>query len=149
MATVNHSRGARLSRRFGADRPRTHPKRAHSPAGGDLPSQPHPTSPAIRRQDRSKPGRRVPATGQHSIRSPKGQPSESPADSPLFAVLPGVRLHLEVARATATVCALALKGQSADSDTEVSIVLQRSVADEIDRQIERLDAAVKEVGHGR
>jgi hypothetical protein len=90
----------------------------------------------------------VRATGQHSIRSLKGKPRELPPDSPLFVVLSGVRLHLEVAQAAATVCAMALKSQSADNDPEVSIVLQRSVADEIDRQIERLNAAIKEVRHG-
>jgi hypothetical protein len=91
----------------------------------------------------------VPATGQHSIRFPEGKPPELPVDSLLLAVLSDVRLHLEVAQAAATVCALALKGQSADGDPEVSVVLQRSVADEIDRQIERLNAAVKGARHGQ
>lgn len=149
MATVNHSGGARLSRRFGADRPRTHPEPPRSPASGELPSQSASASLATSRRDRSRRGRRASTTGRHSFRSSKSKPPELPDGSPLVAVLSDVRLHLEVAHAAATVCAWALKGQRADSDPEISVVLQRLVADEIDRQMERLDAAIKGVSHGQ
>jgi hypothetical protein len=33
----------------------------------------------------------------------------------------------------------ALKAQDADSDAEAALILQRSIGDELDRQIERLD----------
>jgi hypothetical protein len=64
-------------------------------------------------------------------------------------VLSDVSLRLEVAHAAAAVCARVLKSQSADSDLEVSVVLQRTVAHEIDRQIERLKAVVKGARHGQ
>jgi hypothetical protein len=41
--------------------------------------------------------------------------------------------------AIAYVTSAALKAQDADSDNEAALVLQRCVADELDRQLERLD----------
>lgn len=39
--------------------------------------------------------------------------------------------------------AAALRGQNADSDTEIATTLQRCVGDELDRQVERLDALAR------
>jgi hypothetical protein len=77
------------------------------------------------------------------------KPPELAAGSPLLAVLSDVRLRLEVAHAAAAVCARALRDQSADSDLEISVVLQRAVADEIDRQIDRLNAAIEGARYGQ
>jgi hypothetical protein len=46
---------------------------------------------------------------------------------------------LTVVRATAYVCASALAHEAADNDVDVGLVLKRSVGDELDRQLERLD----------
>ncbi len=61
---------------------------------------------------------------------------------PLVAVLSEIRLRLLVAMAESAVCSAALKAQHADSDDDVAVLLQRSIADELNRQIERLDAVV-------
>jgi hypothetical protein len=90
----------------------------------------------------------VSAKDRHSMDS-KGKPPELPTDSALMEVLYHVRLHLEVVRAAATVCAMALKSQNAENDYDISVVLRRSVADAIDRQIERMNAAVKGAHHGQ
>jgi hypothetical protein len=56
---------------------------------------------------------------------------------PLVAVLSEIRLRLLVAMAASAVCSTALKAQHADSDDDVAVLLQRSIADELNRQIER------------
>ena len=61
---------------------------------------------------------------------------------PLVAVLSEIRLRLVVAMAASAVCSAALKAQHADSDDDVAVLLQRSIADELNRQIERLDAVI-------
>lgn len=55
------------------------------------------------------------------------------------AALTEMRRKLMVVRATAYVCASALAHEAADEDVDVGLVLQRSVGDELDRQLERLD----------
>jgi hypothetical protein len=59
-----------------------------------------------------------------------------------LAVLSDISLRLKVAMAATAVCGAALKSQNADSDEDAAVVLQRCVADELDRQIERLDAVI-------
>ena len=61
---------------------------------------------------------------------------------PLVAVLSEIRLQLLVAVAASAVCSAALKSQHADSDDDVAALLQRSIADELNRQIEWLDAVI-------
>jgi hypothetical protein len=59
---------------------------------------------------------------------------------PLFSPdLLDIRHRLEIAMACAYVASAALKCQEADLDREAAISIQRSVADELHRQIERLD----------
>ena len=55
------------------------------------------------------------------------------------AALTEIYHKLTVVRATAYVCASALEHEAADEDVDVGLVLQRSVGDELDRQLERLD----------
>ena len=66
----------------------------------------------------------------------------SPKALPLVAVLSEIRLRLLVAMAASAVCSAALKAQHADSDDDVAVPLQRSIADELNRQIEWLDAVI-------
>jgi hypothetical protein len=56
--------------------------------------------------------------------------------------LTDIRRRLAVAMAVTVVCSTALRNQTADCDTDAAVVLQRLVADELDRQIERLDALI-------
>jgi hypothetical protein len=65
-----------------------------------------------------------------------------PGALPVVAVLSEIRLRLVVAMAASAVCSAALKAQHADSDDDVAVLLQRSIADELNRQIERLDAVI-------
>ena len=65
-----------------------------------------------------------------------------PTALPLVAVLSEIRLQFLVAMAASAVCSAALKAQHADSDDDVAVLLQRSIADELSRQIERLDAVI-------
>ena len=55
------------------------------------------------------------------------------------ATLLDISLRLKVAMAVVAVCGIALKNQYADNDADVAVVLQRCVADELDRQIGRID----------
>ena len=50
---------------------------------------------------------------------------------PLVAVLSEIRLRLLVAMAASAVCSADLKAQHADSDDDVAVLLQRSIADEL------------------
>jgi len=52
-------------------------------------------------------------------------------------MLSDISLRLKVAMAATVVCGAALKSQNADSDEDAAVVLQRCVADELDRPIER------------
>lgn len=65
-----------------------------------------------------------------------------PRALPLVAVLSEIRLQLLVAMAASAVCSAALKAQRADSDDDVAVLLQRCIADELNRQIERLDVVI-------
>jgi hypothetical protein len=51
-----------------------------------------------------------------------------------------IRQRLALVMAIAYVTSAPLKCQNADSDQEAALVLQRSVGDALDAQIERLDA---------
>jgi hypothetical protein len=55
------------------------------------------------------------------------------------ALLDNIARRLDVGRASAVVCRLALKAQNTECDQEVATVLQWSITDELERQIERLD----------
>jgi len=46
---------------------------------------------------------------------------------------------LEVAKSAAYVSSITLTAQAADADPEVALVLRRTVADEIGRQVERIN----------
>jgi len=50
-----------------------------------------------------------------------------------------IRAGLEVAQSAAYVSIVALRAQAADRDIDVALVLRRIVADEIGRQVERID----------
>jgi hypothetical protein len=50
-----------------------------------------------------------------------------------------IRAGLEVAQSAAYVSSVALHSQAADRDIDVALVLRRIVADEIGRQVERID----------
>jgi hypothetical protein len=58
-------------------------------------------------------------------------------------VLANIRARLGIAMAAATVTSLALKHQNAERDVDAAHLLQRSVVDEISRQVERLDHILK------
>jgi hypothetical protein len=79
--------------------------------------------------------RRKSASHNHVIRSVCQLAAE--ASKPL-SMLSDISLRLKVAMAATVVCGAALKSQNADSDEDAAVVLQRCVADELDRQIERL-----------
>jgi hypothetical protein len=64
-------------------------------------------------------------------------------------VLSDIGLRLKVAMAATVVCGAALKSQNADSDADAAVVLQRCVADELDRQIERLDILAARCHEGK
>jgi hypothetical protein len=54
-----------------------------------------------------------------------------------------IRAGLEVAKSAAYVSSIALSAQAADADPEVALVLRRTVADEISRQVERIDGLLQ------
>jgi hypothetical protein len=89
----------------------------------------------------SRPGN---STRVHSSRSDKRPPvSKSDRQIPaISAELADIRLRLSVAMSAAYVASAALKAQEADSDVDAALVLQRSVGDALDAQIERLDVLV-------
>jgi transcriptional regulator with XRE-family HTH domain len=60
-------------------------------------------------------------------------------DSTLTGALMETRTGLEVAKSAAYVSSVALRAQAADNDTDVALVLRRIVADEIGRQVDRID----------
>jgi hypothetical protein len=82
-----------------------------------------------------------PARGPREESRTQRKPNVSGA-LPLVAVLSEIRPRLLVAMAASAVCSAALKAQHADSDDDVAVLLQRSIADELNRQIERLDAVI-------
>ena len=51
-----------------------------------------------------------------------------------------IRSKLEIAMAVVCISSADLRAQSADNDAGVALCLQRCAGDEIDRQIERIDA---------
>jgi uncharacterized protein (UPF0254 family) len=63
--------------------------------------------------------------------------------SKVLPTLANIRAHLGIALAAAAVASLALKRQNAEGDADVALLLQRCVADEISRQIDRLDEILK------
>jgi hypothetical protein len=54
-----------------------------------------------------------------------------------------IRSKLEIAMAVVCISSAALRVQSADNDAVVALCLQRCAGDEIDRQIERIDALLE------
>jgi hypothetical protein len=80
--------------------------------------------------------RRKSASHNHGIRSVR---EVAAAASKPLPMLSDISLRLKVAMAATVFCGAALKSQNADSDDDTAVVLQRYVADELDRQIERLD----------
>ena len=50
-----------------------------------------------------------------------------------------IRAGLEVAKSAVYVSSIAFGSQAADGDVDVALVLRRIVADEIGRQVERID----------
>jgi hypothetical protein len=54
-----------------------------------------------------------------------------------------IRSKLEIAMAVVCISSAALRAQSADNDACVALCLQRCAGDEIDRQIERIDALLE------
>jgi hypothetical protein len=114
-----------------------HPKPGRSRAHAS--ARPEPVinaSATVRRQ-----GQTEHARGPHKDARTQREPNLSGA-LPLVAVLSEIRLRLLVAMAASAVCSAALKAQHADSDDDVAVLLQRSIADELNRQIERLDAVI-------
>ena len=82
--------------------------------------------------DSSRQTRRRPEGGR---RSPK--PASDAANQE---ALSDIRRRLEVAMAVTTCISASLAAQHADTDADAALALQRCVADELDRQIERLDS---------
>lgn len=56
-----------------------------------------------------------------------------------------IRAGLEVAKSAAYVSRIALTAQAAGADPDVALVLRRTVADEIGRQVERIDGLLEGV----
>jgi hypothetical protein len=84
---------------------------------------------------------------RNSTRKPRRKPTPGDVPSPAAAAtLTDIRRRLEIVRAIAYTCAAALEHQDADSDVDVGLLLQRSVGDELDRQIERLDQLLEARG---
>ena len=61
------------------------------------------------------------------------------------ATLRDVCQRLEAVRSIAHTSSAALKFQRADIDADVAIVIQRCIADEIDRQLQRIDKLLRGV----
>ena len=93
-------------------------------------------------------------------RRSRRRPPSVPAAAPQLtgrkrAVIPGtraagrtdalreIRSKLEIAMAVVCISSAALRAQGADNDANVALCLQRCAGDEIDRQIERIDALLE------
>lgn len=70
------------------------------------------------------------------------QSSPLPHNTLLF--LRQMRTRLETVRAIVHLSSATLRAQQSDADNDVALVLQRSVGDVLDREIESLDGAVAE-----
>jgi hypothetical protein len=79
-----------------------------------------------------RPGGGAPDGGVGSIR--RALRDRSPTGA-----LRQIRAGLEIAQSAAHVSSVALQSQAADRDIDVALVLRRIVADEIGRQVERID----------
>jgi len=55
-----------------------------------------------------------------------------------------MRMRLETVRAIVHLSSATLRAQQSDADNDVALVLQRSVGDALDREIEALDVVVAE-----
>ena len=155
MAAPHSSGSAGRRRQVGGNLPRTHPARAgryaHAHNKGPSRSQglPNREPPKLQgsaadviRQARSN------RKGGDAKRSPKfrreppvailGKPG--PAGVLISrALLDNIARRLDVGRALAVVCRLALSGQNTECDQDIATVLQWSITAELERQIERLD----------
>jgi hypothetical protein len=79
---------------------------------------------------------------RNHTRAKSARPVQSQSVSKLptaVAELLAIRQRLALVMAVVYVTGAALKAQDADSDAEAALILQRSIGDELDRQIERLD----------
>jgi hypothetical protein len=70
-------------------------------------------------------------------------PTTSGRSTKVLSILANIRAHLGIAMAAAAVASLALKRQNAEADEDVAVLLQRCVADELSRQLDRLDHILK------
>jgi hypothetical protein len=86
------------------------------------------------------PVRRRGGESSDAIGDPMALKDGTPGDT-----LRRIRASLEVAKSAAYVSSIALTAQAADADPDVAILLRRSVADEIGRQVERIDGLLGEV----
>ena len=154
MAAPHSSGSAGRRRQVGGNLPRTHPARAgryaHAHNKGPSRSQglPNRESPKFQgsaadaiRQTRAN------RKGGNAKRSPKSQREpvailDKPGPAGVLisrALLDNIARRLDVGRASAVVCRLALSGQNTACDQDIATVLQWSITAELERQIERLD----------
>lgn len=150
-----HSSGSTGGRRqSGGNLPRTHPSRSgrHARAHKKGPSRslgsPNRDLPKLQgsaaeviRQARSSRDRSRAKPSTKSLREPVAILGKPVATGVLVsrALLDNIARRLDVGRASAVVCRIALKAQHTECDQEVATVLQWSITDELERQIERLD----------
>ena len=133
MAGSNSSRLWRPKKgRRGGNLPRTHPdKRASGYVGK--------SSKKMANGNRGD-ERDARVTSFHADRKP---PEKGLVGSDAIRVAPdllkNIARRLDIAVSSAVVCRLALDGQNAECDQDIATVLQWSVADELQRQIERID----------
>ena len=90
----------------------------------------------------------------HSIRTKQtrspnvARGRQTPRSSPLpyntLSCLRQMRTRLETVRAIVHLSSATLRAQQSDADNDVALVLQRSVGDVLDREIEALDVVVAE-----
>jgi hypothetical protein len=106
-----------------ADRDSSRRTRQSGRSGGNRPRT-HPKRPQGRRP------------GPKSARVSAPPPRKS---TKVLADLTNMRFHLEIAMAAAIVTSLALEKQNAEVDPDAALILRRCVADELSRQLDRLD----------
>lgn len=150
MAAPHSSGSAGRRRQVGGNLPRTHPARAgrytHAHNKGPSRSQglPNREPPNLQGSaaDVIRRGR-----SSRAKRSPKFQREpvailDKPGPAGVLisrALLDNIARRLDVGRASAVVCRLALSGQNTECDQDIATVLQWSITAELERQIERLD----------
>jgi hypothetical protein len=74
----------------------------------------------------------------------RGRPKEHPETIPVSVpALEKIRINIGIARTVALTVSVALDHQNADDDSDIATTLRVCVINELDRQLERIDAILK------